>query len=145
MFKIDRVNLGGPTPNIAHVINGIETTEEVVTIPVYIQDGYTSETVKRIGYLEIKTEDTRSDYERWKDEYYYSYYPTPTIVEVEVSVSPCVKKIIIPHSVEQISKRAFQYLKDVIFEIDENNYNYKVEKGAIVHKHTGEVIWPYTK
>ncbi|MBO7169647.1 MAG: hypothetical protein J6W28_00545, partial [Clostridia bacterium] len=114
-----------------------------VEIPDYIQDGAHMERVKRLGYIEVKTVDTRSDYERWKDEYYYSYYPTPSLCEVEVEVPSCVKKIFIPKTIEAISRYAFKNLKDVTFEIDEKNYNYTVKDGKIVNKNSGDVIWPF--
>ena len=145
MFKIDGINLGGPTPNIALVINEINSNEEYVKLPEYGNARGTFNSIRRIGYIEVKTEDTRSDYERWKDEYYYSYYPTPSIVEVEVPVSANVKKIFIPYTVEKISKLAFKNLKNVVFEIDEKNYCYKISDGKIVDKHSSEVIWPYSE
>ena len=144
MFKFNEVNLGGPTPNIQISINEINTTNEVVEIPVLCKER-SNNTIRYIGYKEVKTKDTRSDYERWKDEYYYSYYPTPTIIEVEVPVSKNVKKIIIPYSIENISKKAFKNVAQVEFIIDENNYNYKISEGKIIHKHTGEIIWPYSE
>ena len=143
MFKTTYVNLGGPTPNMTLVINGIDTKEECVEIPAYMQDGVHTEIVKRIGYVEEKTEDTRSDYERWQDEYFHAYYPTPSLSEVEVAVSPCVKKIFIPHTIEAISRYAFKNLKDVVFEIDEKNFRYAVQGGRIVDKISGDVIWPF--
>lgn len=143
MFKTTYVDLGGPTPNLSLVINGVETKEEYVAFPAFIKTGRYDERVKRIGFLEVKKKDTRSDYERWQDEYYHAYYPTPTIIEIEVKVPTCVKKIFIPNTIEAISKQAFKNLKDVTFEIDEKNYRYAMKDGKIVDKHSGEVIWPY--
>lgn len=73
MFKTTYVDLGGPTPNMALVINGIDTKEEYVEIPAYIKVGRYNERVKRLGYIEVKTADTRSDYEKWQDEYFHAY------------------------------------------------------------------------
>lgn len=142
MFKINKVDLGGPTPNIQLSINEINTDAEYVEIPLYTKYDMSNEFIRYMGYISIPPEDNRSDYEKWKDEYYYSYYPTPSLVEVEVKVSPSVKKIFIPYTLEHISKSAFKNLTGVEFVIDDRNYNYKVEDGKIVHKHTNEVIWP---
>ena len=145
MFKFDQINLGGPTPNIQNVICEINTTEKCVTLPEYYHDGYENNIVRYVGFKEIPTVDMRCDYEKWKDEYFYNYYPTPEIIEVEVPVSKSVKKICIPRGIEKISKTAFKNLTDVEFEIDKDNYNYKVENGKIIPKHTGEIIWPYNE
>ncbi len=140
-FKIIEINLGGPSSTRTLVINEINSENECVRLPDFVNIGNYANTIRRLGYLEVQTKDTRSDYERWKDEYYYSYYPTPSIIETEVVVSPNVKKIFIPYCIEKISKLAFKNLKNVTFEIDEKNYNYKISDGKIVDKHSGEVIW----
>lgn len=143
MFKTAYIDLGGPTPTPVLVINGVYTTDEYVKIPDCIQDGAFEKKVKRLGYIEEKTVDTRSDYERWQDEYFHAYYPTASIKEVEVELPPCVKRIFIPHTIDAISRQAFKKLKDVTFEIDEKNYTYAVKGGKIVNKLSGDVIWPF--
>ena len=145
MFKFNEVDLGGPTPNNQISVNEINATCESIEIPTFYKDGTFSQSVRYIGYKSERQEDTRSDYEKWKDEYYYNYYPTPSLIEVEVPVSKSVKKIFIPYTIENISKQAFKNLTGVEFEIAEKNYNYKVEDDKIINKHTLEVVWPYSE
>ena len=145
MIKIEynKIDLGGPTPNLAFSVAKIESDEEVVTIPKNACVDNDSLWVRRIGFIKTVTVDNRSDYEKWKDEYYYNYYPTPSLNAVEVPVSKSVKKIIISGEVEKISTMAFKNLKDVVFEIDQNNRYYEIKDGKIVEKKTGEIIWPH--
>ena len=142
-IEYNRIDLGGPTPNLALSVAKIESDEEVVTIPKNACVNNDSLWVRRIGFIETVTVDNRSDYERWKDEYYYNYYPTPSLNAVEVPVSKSVKKIIISAEVEKISTMAFKNLKDVVFEIDKYNSHYEIKDGKIVEKKTGNIIWPY--
>lgn len=140
MLKIDVIDLGGPTPCNVYSVNGIESVEERVVLPCYFSQF--NHRLSRIGYKEVKVVDTRSDYERWQDEYYHAYYPTASVVEVEVPVSPCVKTIFISRTIEKISKKAFQNLKGVTFEIDPDNACFQIVDNKIVEKDTGKVIWP---
>ena len=121
-------------------ITEILSEKEYVILPE--RDKY-NDLITHIGFAQAKTVDTRSDAERWQDEYYHSYYPTPSLQAVEVSVSPSVKRIFIPKTVMRISTLAFKSLTDICFEIDEDNGVYKVEDNKIVKKDSGEVIWPY--
>ena len=142
MHKIVNIYVGALHIDTVYSIIEINSEETCVTLPSQFKPG---STLTHIGYEQDSYVDTRSEYERWKDEYEHSYYPTRSAVATEVSVSPNVKKIVIPHTIEHISRLAFKNLRDVEFEIDENNPYYQVIDGKIVKKSSGEVIWPYSE
>lgn len=141
MHKIVSINIGGRGYATVYSITEINSEEEYVILP---SEHYQSP-ITRIGYEQEKYVDNRSEYERWKDEYYYSYYPTLSEVATEVSVSPNVKKIVIPSTITRISKTAFKNVKDMIFEIDKKNEHYKVEDNKIIEISSGDIIWPYSE
>lgn len=141
MHKIVAIYIGALHIDTVYSITEIHSDEECVILPSH--KGNTP--ITHLGFEQDSYKDTRSDYERWKDEYYYNYYPTRYEVAVEVSVPPNVKKIVIPATVTHISKSAFQNVTDMVFEIDEKNEVYTVSDNKIIEKGSGEVIWPYSK
>ena len=143
MHKIVPIMVGARHVSTVYSITEINSEDEYVSLPTNSDEHGKGATITHIGFSQDSYVDTRSDYERWKDEYYYSYYPTRSEVAVEVSVSPNIKKIFIPHTITQISKLAFKNIKDIQFEIDENNPDYKVVDNKIIEKSSGNVIWPY--
>ena len=142
MFKIVSIMEGALAINTVYSITEINSDEEYVKLPI---EKYPGSPITHIGYEQDDYVDTRSDYERWKDEYYHSYYPMRSASPTEVSVSAAVKKIFIPHTVTHISNLAFKNVSNIEFEIDENNKNYKLEDNKIIDISSGEVIWPYSK
>ena len=143
MHKIIAFYVGALSVETVYSINEINSDQEYVKLPTHKDEEWRGMVITRIGFEQEK--DTRSEYERWKDEYYHSYYPNLTGVGVEVKVSPNIKKIFIPHTITQISGVAFKDIKDMQFEIDENNKYYKVEDNKIIEISSGRVIWPYNE
>ena len=138
MCKIVCIYIGARFVETVYSVVEINSEKEQVEIPTLYRGG----TVTRIGFKQMETKDHRSDYEKWKDEYYYSYYPTMSDVAVEVAISPNIKKIFIPNTITHISKLAFSKVKDITFEIDKDNKNYKIEDDKIIEISTGATIWP---
>ena len=145
MHKIVSFYEGAVSLQTLYSIIEINSDEEYVKLPTHKDAPEKGIVITHLGYEQEEYVDTRSDYERWKDEYFYSYYPTRSGQAVEVKVSPNIKKIFIPHTITNISKLAFKSVKDMIFEIDENNKYYKVEDNKIIELSSGNVIWPYNK
>jgi len=143
MFKIVSIMLGAHSVYHVYSLTEIHTEEEYVILPANNDAAGPDYPVTYVGYVQEKYVDTRTEEERWRDEYDHSYYPEHCATPVEVAVPPCVKRIRIPHTVRKISKQAFKRLTDVVFEIDERNQNYKIEDNKIIDTFSGEVIWPY--
>ncbi len=143
MIKIETIYIGALSIETVHAITEIVSEEECVVLPSWDEASGRGAIVTRIGYVQEPYVETRSEYEIWKDEYEHSYYPERNAMAVEVTVSSNVKKIVIPHTVTDISRRAFQSLTDMIFEIEEGNTHYRIEDNKIVVIASGEVIWPY--
>ena len=137
MHKIVSILIGERVFETAYSINEIISDEEVVVLPDRKERGGA---ITMIGFEQ--NEDTRSEYERWYDAYYYSYYPSKYAVATEVVISENIKKIVIPHTVTDISCTAFKNVKDIIFEIDEKNESYKIQDNKIIEISSGKVIWP---
>ena len=143
MLKVIPIKIGAQfTKTVYSVVEICSDGESAVLPAEYDMGGYTVQ-ITYIGYKQYEKEDTRSEYEKWYDAYFYSYYMTESETETEVLVSPNVRRIILPHTVKHISKSAFKSLRDMVFEVDEKNEVYTVEDGKLVEIATGDIIWPY--
>ncbi len=145
MHKIVHIDIGARCVETVYSIVEINSEEEYVVLPTHSEQHGQGAVITRIGYKQLEREDTRSDYEKWKDAYYYNYYPTSEEIATEVPVSPNIKKIFIPATVTDISKWAFKNLTDMTFEIDEKNEHYRVEDNKIIEISSGKVIWPFSE
>ena len=144
MIKIEHFYKSGSGTELIYVINEIISKTEIVELPSKInvfRNEY--KPVTHIGLTPRR--DTRSDYEKWYDSYNYSYNPSTSFDSLPVTISPNIKKIIIPSTIEKIGDRAFENAVDIIFEIDENNKFYKVIDNKIIDIKNNKIIWPVTK
>jgi hypothetical protein len=93
--------------------------------------------ITHIGYRLCP--DTRSEQERLEDEYRF-YYPPASLEGIEVPVPKSVKKIVIPNTITDISKKAFKNLSGVTFEI-ENGSPFEFDGKRLMIKKSGEILY----
>ena len=125
-----------------YAINGIESNNEVVCIDSVIKNNY--DYTNKITHIGVEEEpDTRDDYEKWKDSYFYNYIRPLSFNSISITISSDIKKIILPKTITCISYLAFQNVKGVKFEIDENNEYYYTINGSIYNKNTNKILYNY--
>ena len=124
-----------------YVINEIESENEIVKLPKAYKD-YLNIKVYPVTHVGIKYRpDTRTEDERWEDEY-RGYRPqTNSFIGREVKISPNVKQIIVPPTVRWISDEAFANTRGLTFVFEEENERYEFVDDCLYDKKEKRVIY----
>ncbi len=143
MKKLNIINFYDPIDRIYfYSLNGINDDNKAINLPYIIKnDNNIPNNITHIGYEELP--DTRTDYEKWKDSYYYHYIRPLSLKPVPIEISSNIKKVILPNCISDISKLAFTNIKGVYFEISSSNNYYYTQNGSIIKKETNEIIYKY--
>jgi hypothetical protein len=143
MTKIDIINFYDPIERKSfYSLNGIFDKNNAVNLPYIIKnDNSIPENITHVGYEELP--DTRSEYEAWKDSYFYNYIRPLQLKSVSVEISSNIKKVILPNNIHYISDLAFKNVNRVYFEIASINEHYFTKEGSIYDKQTNEIIYKY--
>ena len=142
-MKIESILIDNIYRKYIYVVNGIDADGDTAIIPAtrtvrHLQD-YVKHTITHIGYQ--LAPDTRTERERFEDEYRFYVPQTNSLKGIEVTVSENVKKIVIPETIANISKEAFKNVRGLTFEIDGTNEIFEFKDGKLINKETNGIIY----